>query len=127
MRRQQRRRSCWPLRTNCINGWMRAGLGYGPTAHIGQRCQCTSQLCTDRVTTRLPASCSTHAVPPLFRLPSSFPLSLTRSPRADLVSLIPDSCTPRCGLAPLVYITLYVVDERALSSFSCGIQTFSLL
>src|SRR5260221_5902015 len=58
------------------------------------------------VTTRFLASCSTHAVPPLFRFPSLFSLSLTRLPHVDLVSLIPDSCMPHGGLAPLMYITV---------------------
>src|SRR5712691_4453211 len=37
------------------------------------------------------ASCSTHVVPPLLRLFSSCPLSLTRPPRVDRMFLIADS------------------------------------
>src|SRR5260221_14157921 len=40
------------------------------------------------VTTRLPASCSTHAVPPLLRFPSSCLVSLTRPPHVGLIFLV---------------------------------------
>src|SRR5712691_11508694 len=44
------------------------------------------------VTTHFPASCSTHAVPPLFRFFASFCLSLTRQLHVGLISLISDLC-----------------------------------
>src|SRR5260221_6442815 len=62
-------------------------------------------------------------VPPLSRFSSSFPLSLPRSPHVDRVPL---SLTPVClvvASCPHVY-NLSCFGERALSSFSCGIQTF---
>src|SRR5260221_5122332 len=76
---------------------------------------------TSGVTTRLPASCSTHAVPPLLRFSSSFPLSLTRSPRVDRVPLSLTHVRLVVASHPHVY-NLSCFDERALRSFSCGIR-----
>src|SRR5712691_2147813 len=77
------------------------------------------------VTTRLFASCSTHAAPPLFCFSSLFPLSLTRLPCAGLVSLSLTRVRLAVAAPPHVY-NLFCFDERALSSFSCGIRRFSL-